>query len=111
MSCAMNDTMPMIIRGTTPTIKFCFCDIDVSEIEVAYIIIKQHNRSKIEKDITSAFKIDNYILWRLTQEETLLLAPHTSATIDCDWKLTSGLRGKSHRLTVAVENSGKDEVI
>lgn len=103
--------MPCIIRGTTPTIKFCFKDVDVTDISVAYLTIKQLKRTKIEKDISSAIKIDKHLLWRLTQEETLSLAPRTSATIVCDWKLNTSLRGRSHELAVDVRDPGKDDVI
>ena len=111
MSCMMNDGLPMIIRGTTPTIKFCFSDVDVNEISVAFITIKQNKELKIDKDISEAVKVENAILWTLTQEETLSLKSKVSATVLCDWKLINGLRGISHELTVQVKDPGKEGVI
>ena len=102
---------PQIIRGTTPTIKFCFKDIDVADITTAYITVKQMKKTIIEKDISSASKEDNHLVWTLSQEETLSLEPKTSAVVVCDWKLNTSLRGLSHELIADVKDPGKDEVI
>ena len=111
MSCMMENEIPVIIRGTTPTIKFCFSDVDVEEITTAYITVKQHEETIIDKDITDAYKVENTLLWTLTQEDTLSLKSKVSATVLCDWKLVSGLRGISHELTVQVKDPGKEGVI
>lgn len=110
MSCIIND-FPTIVRGTTPTIKFCFSTVDVNEIVVAYITVKQNKEIKIEKDISDALKDEKHIYWTLSQEDTLSLKSKTNAVITCDWKLNTGLRGKANELTAMVLDPGKDEVI
>lgn len=100
-----------ITRGTTPTIKFCYSKVDVADIDVAYLTIKQSKRTIIERDISTAFKDEKYIYWTLTQEETLLLDTKVSASIKCDWKTIAGLRGESHDCIAYIKDPGKDEVI
>ena len=110
-----------IIRYTTPTLKFTFSDIDVTNITSAYLVIKQSGRAIIERDLTTANVVhsvlsrdgtetENYLSWLLTQTETSKLGK-TNCTIYCDWKLQDGTRGRSHLLSTAVEDSGKQEVI
>ena len=100
-----------IVRGTTPTIKFCYSTIDVNDITVAYLTIKQLKNTVIERDISTAFKDEHHIYWTLSQEETLLLSTKSSADVKCDWKTTLGLRGESHKRSFMVVNPGKDQVI
>lgn len=99
-----------LIRGTTPSITFTFDDIDASLISVAYLIMRQAGSKVIEKDITSATIDENTLTWSLTQEESLLLSL-TPVEILCDWKLSSGVRGRSEIISCMVEDSGKNEVI
>lgn len=100
-----------LIRGTTPTIKFTFSEIDIQQIEAAILFIKQMDRTVIEKDISTATVNEFDISWTLSQSETLSLAPNVSAKILCDWKTAEGLRGRSEVFLTQVESSGKNEVI
>ena len=108
-----------IIRYTTPTLKFEYSDIDVTDITDAFLCLKQLNKTIIERDLTTATVVHetvgqttaNYISWTLTQTETAKLPRGTAVQIYCDWKLDDGTRGRSHLLTMPVEDSGKQEVI
>lgn len=102
-----------IVRGTTPTIIFTFQTIDVSDIDTAYLVLKQWDATKISKDITSA-TVDadaGTLSWTLTQTESLTLETSKKCSIMCDWLTSSGTRGRSIEKTESVENPGKDEVI
>lgn len=101
----------MIIRGTTPTIQFTYNDITVSDITVAILSMKQKKQTVIEKDLTEATVGQKSLSWTLTQEETLSLTPGQDVTIVCDWKLASGVRGRSKTFTTPAGEPGKDEVI
>ena len=105
-----NKSKNSIIRGTTPTIKFTFKQIEVQDIEVAYLTIKMDNSVLIERDITSATIGDRYISWTLTQEESLSM---TDGKIICqlNWKLANGTRGASDKMTILIESNEKEEVI
>ena len=102
--------MAQIIRGTTPTISFVFSTVNVSDITVADLTIKQEGNAVIEKDITSATTTSSSISWLLSQEDTLTLSSKT-ATIVCDWKTSAGIRGRSKIQTVDIGEAGKNEVI
>lgn len=104
--------MASIIRSTTPTIKYKFKKIDVSDVTVAYLTIKQLHRTILEKGITTA-TIDteeNTIQWQLTQEETSSFAEGKIATM-LNWKTASGLRGASNKDIIVIEPNLKPEVI
>lgn len=103
--------MAQLIRGTTPTIIFKYSDINVSEIEVAYLLIKQYNRTVIKKPLIDAYIEEDSIAWELTQSESLQLNSSSTVTIMCDWKLENGTRGRSNILTAEVEDAGINEVI
>ena len=63
----------MIIRGTTPPIRFTFSDVNPLEMTVAFLTVHQ-NDVTIEKELSSASSVtDNMTEWQLTQEETLAL--------------------------------------
>ena len=108
-----------IIRYTTPTIRFEFSDINVTDISVAYLTFRQGNQVVIERDLSTAEVVHtedgqtvtaNYISWTLEQTETKNLSKMT-AIIYCDWKLSDGTRGRSHKLSTPVEDTGKQEII
>ena len=102
-----------IIRWTTPTIDFTFKTIQVSDIDEAYLVVKQWDNTVIEKDITSA-TVDtdaNTLSWTLTQAEAGLLTTGKRSSVMCDWVTSGGTRGRSKVLDSSVENSGKNEVI
>lgn len=100
-----------LIRGTTPTITFTFAKIDISEIEVAYLFIKQNDKDVIYRTIQDASVDESSISWTLTQRETLNLKEGITASIICDWRTNQGLRGRSNVFTTTVESSGKNGVI
>ena len=75
----------MIIRGTTPTIRFTFKAVDVNNIESAFLTIKQDD-VVVNKDIESATKGDGYIEWKLSQQETLAVKTGFFH-IQCKYKL------------------------
>lgn len=100
-----------IIRGTTPTLRFTFSEINIADITTAILVIKQNDETIIEKPLSEAVVNEGYIDWQLTQEETFKLNIHKKAEICCDWKLVNGVRGRSHMISEWVERTGKNEVI
>ena len=99
-----------IIRYTTPTLKFTFSEIDVADITAAFLVIKQNDRTVLERGMDSATIAESSLSWTLAQEETGRLCKG-DVTILCDWKLQDGTRGRSKVKTEKVINSGKNEVI
>lgn len=100
-----------IIRGTTPTVTFTFSDVDITDIAVAFLVIKQNDRKMIEKDISTATAGQHSLAWTLSQTETLMLSRGTDAKIFCDWRTVNGTRGRSVLKVEKVEDTGKNEVI
>lgn len=97
-----------IISATTPTISFSFSEVDPAEISIAYLVVKLFGNTVIEKDLSTAVLDEHSISWVLTQEETLLLKPAgAECTICCDWKTSSGTRGRSKVGRYSIEESGK----
>lgn len=96
-----------IIRGTTPTIKYEFNDIEVTDITSAYLTIKADE--DIEKDLTTATVGDNYLSWTLTQAETLAFGDKISCMIN--WLLSDGTRGASDKETILIESNYKEDEI
>ena len=85
----------MIIRGTTPPIRFTFSNVNPLEMTVAFLTIRQGN-VVIEKDLSSASSVtDNVIEWLMTQEETLALEAGRLAQVQCRYKFESGAVGAS----------------
>lgn len=99
-----------IIRGTTPTVKYVFTKIDVSDITAAFLTIEQCGSLIVDKDLESATIVDNNIYWRLEQEETLA-ASCGSAKMMLNWLLEDGTRGASNELGLVFKENQKDEVI
>jgi len=104
-----------IIRYTTPTIRFEFSEIDVTDIAVAWLVIKQGGQTVIERSLDTAEVIhtqnSDSLSWTLTQVETKNLSKALGVQIYCDWKLQDGTRGRSHVKAESVEETGKQEVI
>ena len=101
-----------IIRGTTPTLRFAFTDINADHIVTAYLVIKYDQTTLIEKPISDVVnRTETTMDWKLSQSETLLLPDRKTVDICCDWKLQDGTRGRSTVCSVIVESSGKNEVI
>ena len=85
----------MIIRGTTPPIRFSFFDVNPLEMTAAFLTIRQSSVT-IEKDLSSASSVtDAMIEWQLTQEETLALEAGRLAQVQCRYKFQSGAVGAS----------------
>ena len=103
-----------IIRWTTPTFEFPFDeDISVSDIDSAYLVLKQWGNTIVSKDISEA-DIDsdaNTVSWTLTQAETGLVVTAKKCDVMCDWVLSDGTRGRSDVASYSVEDSGINEVI
>ena len=71
----------MIVRGTTPTIRFNLQNIDTSDIAAAYMTIAQNNATVIEKDLSQAVTGTGYIEFSLTQNDTLALDEKAIASV------------------------------
>lgn len=88
----------MITRGTTPTIQYRFKVVDVTDLTVADMTIRQ-GCLEITKPITEAEIVHsesaNYLEWTLTQEETLSINDQCNIRIQCRWKTTGGVAGAS----------------
>ena len=101
----------MIVRGTTPTIKVVFDQINVSTITAAYLTIKQNGRNIIEKDITDAETGQKYLQWTLTQQETISLDIKFVVEMQCRYKTTDGNAYATEVLTTNATDVLKDGVI
>ena len=99
--------MARIIRGTTPTLKYIFKSVQVSDISIAYLTIKA--KTDIEKTLEEATVGTNYISWTLTQAETLSFGDSIKAMVN--WKLNDGTRGASEKKTIIIEDNLKVVVI
>lgn len=84
----------MIIRGTTPPIRFSFSEVNPLDMTQAILIIRQNGRI-IEKDLSDAVVTDSAIIWTLTQQETLSLQESYAAKVQCRYKFASGAAGAS----------------
>ena len=70
--------MTKIIIGTTPTITYRFKVVDVTDITVAIITIKERGVNIVELNLSDATIGEDSLSWTLTQEETLQLAGKTA---------------------------------
>ena len=102
----MND---VVIRGTTPTFKYTFKQINPSQLVSAYLTIMCRDRVMVEKDISAATIGDKFISWKLTQDETLSL--FGTAFSQLNWKLPDGTRGASLQAKLQIANNEKEVVI
>ena len=102
--------MAAIIRGTTPTIKYTFNTVDVSDIRAAYLNIKKGSVDVLEKDISTALSGDNYLSWTFTQEETLA-PPLGEISARVNWRKADGTRGASKKIVITVEQNSQEVVI
>ena len=97
----------MIIRGTTPPIRFSFTEVSPLEMTQAYLTIRQRN-ILIEKDLSEAVVTEDALLWTLTQEETLSLEENRPAQVQCRYKFSSGAAGASRTYEEPVYGILKD---
>lgn len=104
--------MSDIVRGTTPTIKYTFSTVDLTELESAVLTISQ--RSVTVQKTLSAAVVDSEaktLSWTLTQSETLELTAGSATEIKLDWLLQNGTRGAGNSITVNVLKPGVNEVM
>ena len=102
--------MTKIIIGTTPTITYKFKVVDVSEITVAILTIKERGVNIIELNLSDATIGEDTLSWTLTQEETLQLGGKT-ATMMLNWKTEDGTRGASEEVFITGAPNHIREVI
>ena len=100
----------MLVRGTTPTIRFTFSKIDVATIAVAYMTIEQKS-IVIEKDLSEATVGEKYIEWKLTQEDTVRLNDKVVCRVQCRYKTSDMLAYASKIYEVKPYDILKDGVI
>lgn len=84
----------MIIRGTTPPIRFAFSEVSPLDMTQAILTIRQRS-VLIEKNLREAVVTEDALLWQLTQEETLSLEENRPAKVQCRYKFNSGTVGAS----------------
>lgn len=80
----------MIVRGTTPTVRFNFSAVDTANIVVAWLTIEQGGEEIISKDLSDATVGEGYLAWTLTQEETLAMSSKCDVSIQCRYLLNDG---------------------
>lgn len=86
--------MAKVILGTTPTFKYRFSIVEVSNITTAILTIKQDGVVVIEKTISDATADEEALYWTLSQAETLSLKTGL-ASVMINWKTNDGTRGAS----------------
>ena len=91
--------MTKIIIGTTPTITYKFKVVDVADIVLAILTIKERGTVIIEKDIEDAIIGEDTLSWTLTQQETLFIGVKT-CTMMLNWKTEDGTRGASEEVFI-----------
>lgn len=102
--------MSNVIRATTPTIKYNFHVVSVSDIVKAYLTIKKAGAVTIEKSLEDATVGEDFLAWTLTQQETLSISAG-SALMELNWLTAGGTRGASGKNTVIFDTNLKEEVI
>lgn len=95
----MQNTLSILPRGTTPTIRFRFRKVPVEDITEAYLTVCQ-GRVIAELDISAATAGEDTLGWRLTQEETLAIRPDEPVEIQCRWKTGNNTAGASRVFTL-----------
>lgn len=99
----------MIVRGTTPTIKFTFNVIDPVDIVAAYLTIT--GTTKIEKGISDMTIGENYVSWDFSQEETLAMIPGKEVAIQMRYRTADGKAYATRRIRETIADVDKDGVI
>ena len=103
--------MTKIIIGTTPTITYKFKVVDVADITVAILTIKERGVNIIELNLSCATVGEDSLSWTLTQEETLQLGANKTCTMMLNWKTEDGTRGASEEVFITGANNHIREVI
>lgn len=102
--------MTKIIIGTTPTITYKFKVVDVADITVAILTIKERGTILIELTKSDATVGEDSLSWTLTQEETLQIGVKT-CTMMLNWKTEDGTRGASEEVYIQGSPNHIREVI
>ncbi|MBQ7146029.1 MAG: hypothetical protein IJR95_04595 [Lachnospiraceae bacterium] len=77
---------------TTPSIRYKPSQVEMSEVEEIIVIVSQMGKRVLELNKEGAAVSEDGFVWPLSQEETGLLSGTVVATIQVDYKTTSGLR-------------------
>ena len=100
----------MIIRGTTPTIKFGL-PFDSGLLETGFVIVKQNDVTVIEKELSDCECGGKTLSAKLTQEDTLNLSSDLNAEINIVVKTQGGDRLESNTIIQRVKDTSKEGVI
>ena len=100
-----------IYKGTTPTVRFMFDNVNPADIVVAFLTAVQGRSVVFEKDINDMTVEENYVDWPLSQEDTLKLDVDKKCTISMTYKTTYDKRYESRPLVVDVGKTYKGRVI
>ena len=102
--------MTQIIIGTTPTIRYTFHTVSVSDLTKAILTIKCAGQVILEKTLADATVGENSLSWTLTQQETLDIGTR-SGKMMLNWLTNSGTRGASAETAIMGVTNHKREVI
>ena len=104
--------MVSIIKGTTPTFRFRYKNVDLSNVTVAYLTVKQNKELVLQRDLSTAIvdATEHTVSYKLTQPETLLFNKGKIMVMH-NWLLTDGTRGAMPEAEIQVLDNHKDEVI
>ena len=104
-----------MIRGTTPPITMKLpSNVPVSDIATAMVSIQQVGRKeKIDKNLTEMTidKDKNYLMVKLTQEDTLSLFANKATNLQLKVKLKDGTVSATYPMPLAVVDIINEEVI
>ena len=101
----------VVVKYTTPTIRITFPTIDTSTIAEAYLVFKYGGAAILTKPLSEAVVDEGVVSWTLSQTDTGALPLYKTVRVYCDWKLTSGTRGRSKFAEFHIVEPGKEEVI
>ena len=102
--------MTKIIIGTTPTITYKFKVVDVADVTVAILTIKERGVNIIELNLSDAMVGEDSLSWTLTQEVTVQIGVKT-CTMMLNWKTQDGTRGASEEVFIQGAPNHVREVI
>ena len=100
----------MIIRGTTPTMKFGL-PLEVGMIETGFVTVQQNDVTVVEKPLSTCNCDGRFVSAKFTQEETLKLSTAYNAEIRLVVKTLGADRLESNPIFERVEETSKDGVI
>ena len=108
-----------MIRGTTPTITMKLpSNVSVSDIATAMVSIQQVGRKdKIDKHYNENLKeieldpVNNYLMVKLTQEDTLSLYAGKTTNLQLKVKFNDGTVSATYPMPIAVVDIINEEVI